>query len=110
MVVHHVLHLVNIDLTIYGIFILCALLSLVGHQRIMNLYLCMCHATDAVGGGGTKLTLSIKSTELRFVLYKVILTVLQDSLIIESTNASFTFGLSVFVCIFDFLLALIHVT
>lgn len=56
--------------------------------------------------------LSIKGGELRLVLNEVILAVLQNCLVAETTDAhnSFAFWLCVFVGIFHFLFSLVHVT
>jgi len=56
--------------------------------------------------------LSIEGGELRLVLDEIILAVLQNRLVAETTDAgySFAFWLSIFISVFHFLFSLVHVT
>jgi len=67
------------------------------------------HASNAIGSRSAKLSLAIECTELRFILDKVVLTVLKNSLVIKPTNTTLAFGLGILVRVFYFLFSLIHV-
>ena len=59
--------------------------------------------------GSSNLALSIESAELRLILDKVVLTVLNNSLVIELSDSSLRLWLCIFVCVFHLFLSLIHV-
>ena len=78
---------------------------------MIHLHLAIIKSSYTVRGWLNDVSLTIKSAELRFILSKIVLTVLNHSLIVsKSSNTSFAFGLCVFVCVFNFLFSLLHVT
>jgi hypothetical protein len=57
------------------------------------------------------ISLAIKCRELWLILYKVVLAILQNSLIIKSSDSDYAlpFGFGILVCILHLLLPLFHV-
>ena len=103
-----------VEITFNRIFILTLLLICLWNKGILNTDLLniSINSTNAIWCRNTKITLSVKCTELRFVLDEVILTILKYSLVRESTNSchSFSLRLSIFVRIFHLLFSLLHMT
>lgn len=69
-------------------------------------------SSDALATLSRKISLSIESRKLWFILNKIILAVLKNSSLVAETSKSchsFTFGLSVFVGILHLFVSLFHV-
>ena len=69
-------------------------------------------SSDALATLSRKISLSIESRKLWFILNKIILAVLKNSSLVAEPSKSchsFTFGLSVFVCILHLFVSLFHV-
>lgn len=85
-------------------------MTLVGHQGILDLELCVSHTLEPVVGvlRARQLTLSVKGAELGFVLDEVVLVILEHSLVVE-VAAALALGLSIFVGILHLFVPDLHV-